>query len=84
MTPVRLELAALRSRVKHSTTEPRRSLSTLCRLMNSSIWFDTINLEWFIIHIKGSQVRLEMSQCDIDAAAPGNCMREKKFMWDDL
>ena len=26
MTPVRLEPAALRSRVKHSTTEPRRSL----------------------------------------------------------
>ena len=26
MTPVRLELAALRSRVKHSTTEPLRSL----------------------------------------------------------
>ena len=26
MTPVRLELAALRSRVKHSTTEPMRSL----------------------------------------------------------
>ena len=29
MTPVRLEPAALRSRVKHSTTEPLRSLS-LC------------------------------------------------------
>ena len=28
MTPVRLEPAALRSRVKHSTTEPLRSLST--------------------------------------------------------
>ena len=27
MTPVRLELAALRSRVKHSTTEPLRSLT---------------------------------------------------------
>ena len=27
MTPVRLEPAALRSRVKHSTTEPLRSLS---------------------------------------------------------
>ena len=53
-------------------------MSTLCRLMNSSIWLDTIALEWFIIHIKGSQVRLEMSQCDKDAAARGNCMREKK------
>ena len=29
MTPVRLEPAALRSRVKHSTTEPLRSLFTL-------------------------------------------------------
>ena len=27
MTPVRLEPAALRSRVKHSTTEPLRSLA---------------------------------------------------------
>ena len=55
--------------------------------MNSSIWFDTINLEWFIIHIKGSQVRLEMSQCDIDAAVPGNCMRKKKHsygMFDEI
>ena len=48
--------------------------------MNSSIWFDTIDLEWFIIHIKGSQVRLEMSQWDIDVAATGNCMREKNHM----
>ena len=29
MTPVRLEPAALRSQVKHSTTEPLRSLSSL-------------------------------------------------------
>ena len=29
MTPVRLEPAALRSRVKHSTTEPLRSLPTV-------------------------------------------------------
>ena len=26
--------------------------------MDSSIWFDTIHLGWFIVHIKGSQVRL--------------------------
>ena len=30
MMPVRLEPAALRSRVKHSTTEPLRSQSTGC------------------------------------------------------
>ena len=30
MTPVRLEPAALRSRVKHSTTEPLRSLNFIC------------------------------------------------------
>ena len=30
MTPVRLEPAALRSRVKHSTTEPLRSLVSAC------------------------------------------------------
>ena len=30
MTPVRLEPAALRSRVKHSTTEPLRSLDNIC------------------------------------------------------
>ena len=30
MTPVRLEPAALRSRVKHSTTEPLRSQSSSC------------------------------------------------------
>ena len=35
MTPVRLEPVALRSRVKHSTTEPLRSLGDLLRL---SLW----------------------------------------------
>ena len=30
MTPVRLEPAAPRSRVKHSTTEPLRSLKVFC------------------------------------------------------
>ena len=37
MTPVRLEPAALRSRVKHSTTEPLRSLTA----MRSKIFFFT-------------------------------------------
>ena len=34
MTPVRLEPAAPRSRVKHSTTEPLRSLSFIYRKVN--------------------------------------------------
>ena len=28
----------------------------LCKLMPSSVWFDTISLGWFIVHIKESQV----------------------------
>ena len=37
MTPVRLEPAALRSRVKHSTTEPLRSLifAIICKLRDA-------------------------------------------------
>ena len=31
---------------------------TLCILMNSSIRFDTTKLGWFIVHIKGSQLKL--------------------------
>ena len=30
-------------------------LLTLCILMNSSIWFDTMSMGWFIVNIKGSQ-----------------------------
>ena len=29
---------------------------TLCILMDSSTWYDTIHLGWFIVHKKGSQV----------------------------
>ena len=31
---------------------------TLCLLIDSSIWFETLNLEWSTEHIKGSQVRI--------------------------
>ena len=31
---------------------------TLSILMNSSIWFDIMNLGYLIVHIKGSQVKL--------------------------
>ena len=31
---------------------------TLCILMDSSIQFDTMRLEWFIVQIKGSHVRI--------------------------
>ena len=34
MTPVRLKPRAPRSRVKHSTTEPLRSLELVCKLIN--------------------------------------------------
>ena len=27
--------------------------------MDSSLWFDTINLEWFIIYIYGLQVKCQ-------------------------
>ena len=43
MTPVRLEPAALRSRVKHSTTEPLRSLT------NSDVTLKTIHINWLKI-----------------------------------
>ena len=46
MTPVRLEPAALRSRVKHSTTEPLRShIETGMCLLTSS--FLNVLLFWF-------------------------------------
>ena len=39
--------------------QPRFCLSyTLCILMNSSIRPDTISQAWFIVHTKGSQVRI--------------------------
>ena len=37
MTPVRLEPAAPGSRVKHSTTEPLRSLSAILVVMTSAL-----------------------------------------------
>ena len=37
MTPVRLEPAALRSRVKHSTTEPLRSLIAILEWTKSNV-----------------------------------------------
>ena len=45
MTPVRLEPAALRSRVKHSTTEPLRS--RLCRLSFYVMINDFVTIEHF-------------------------------------
>ena len=43
MTPVRLESITLRSRVKHSTTEPLRS----CRIMVNVLKFRTLFLFLF-------------------------------------
>ena len=31
--------------------------------MNSSFWFDTISLGWFIVHTKGSLVRIPKLGC---------------------
>ena len=42
MTPVRLEPAALRSRVKHSTTEPLRSLQAFSKIASAK--FDPCNI----------------------------------------
>ena len=44
---------------------------TLCILMNSSICFDRISLGWFIVHIKGSQVRINCKIKMFSGADPG-------------
>ena len=36
---------------------------TLCTWMDSSIWFDKINFEWFIMQIKGSEVKIFKLRC---------------------
>ena len=41
MTLVRLEPAVPRSRVKHSTTEPLRSLKILCTYLQDSLYLPT-------------------------------------------
>ena len=66
MTPVRLKPGALRSRVKHSTTEPLRSPSAVNKdehlflpffiLMDYPIHKDTISIELPILYFKGSEI----------------------------
>ena len=63
MMPVRLEPAAPRSRVKHSTTEPLRSYSipsdtifnllTLCILMVFPIHIGILNMGLSILYFRG-------------------------------
>ena len=53
MTPVRLEPAALRSGIKHSTIEPLRSLSSRCRGLVCNMW-----LRYFLV-IGGAVVKFE-------------------------
>ena len=36
---------------------------TLCTLIDSSFWFDTNNLEWSIVYIKGCQVIIFITYC---------------------
>ena len=33
--------------------------------MNSSIWFGSLRLEWFIVHFKGSQVIIYLLRCTL-------------------
>ena len=42
VTPVRLKPLALRSRVKHSTTEPLRSLCSILTTVNINIYFERV------------------------------------------
>ena len=52
VTPVRLEPAALRSRVKHSTTEPLRSLSDSVMVTSCYMDFSYIKLALQWMHTK--------------------------------
>ena len=63
MTPVRLEPAALRSRVKHSTTEPLRSLSTfVIHLLESIVSkVNTSKISIFYLVSVAEQVVLSMT-----------------------
>ena len=38
-------------------------LSTLCKVINSSIWFAIMSLGWYIAHIMGSWVRIYRFSC---------------------
>ena len=48
MTPVRLEPAALRSRVKHSTTEPLRSL----RGKDCLLWLHIVYVDYVYFYVE--------------------------------
>ena len=52
VTPLRLKPTAPRSRVKHSTTEPLRSLFIL---IDYPIHIDTISMRLSILYFEGSQ-----------------------------
>ena len=69
MTPVRLELAALRSRVKHSTTEPLRSLGKKCDRAPGIY----IKQKCFV----GVRYQNVTKLCPLFA----RCIGSKRFMW---
>ena len=50
-------------------------MSILCEPMNSSIWFDIMNLGWFIVYNKGSQVRNSKIRC---TSVPEDCFNLSK------
>ena len=65
MTRVRLKPLAPRSRVKHSTTEPRRfHLLTHCRPMEFFIKFDLVKSGWSVVYIEKSQVIILKKDCN--------------------
>ena len=60
-------LSAQENRITLSYLNPAKI--NLCVQMNSSILFDTLNFGWFIVHSKGSQVRISKLGCN---SVPGD------------
>ena len=48
---------------KMNMLQELRYLNPYYKLMNSFIWFDTLDLGWFIEHTKGSKVRIYKLEC---------------------
>ena len=61
MTPVRLEPAALRSRVKHSTTEPLRSP----HMDSALIWLNNVVLNDCISGFNGGTENMHPADLDL-------------------
>ena len=57
--------------------------STLCIQMTSSIWFDTMILGWYIVHIKGSKIRISILRSS-PVSAPYFYLKARIFLSVDL